>query len=143
MGIPKSKKLQEEEAAKEQQVAQTAPVDVAAPGPILIREVEVLNDFVAILQFQVDTGSIQLPESSEKYTNEGMVVGIGPTVAEGANKDLLKIGDVVMFGERGRIAEIFSDSPPYKGSKVIIISERNVVCRLPTKYEWEMYKPDA
>ena len=137
--IPKTKKLQMEEEF-ENMVAddniQVVPKQVIASGPIRIRRIQTLNDFVAILQFQIETGSIELPESTSKYKNEGMVVGIGPGVYQGANRDILNIGDVVVFGAKNIITNISSDSPPYKGRNIVIVSERNIICKLPVSPEW-------
>jgi len=143
--IPKSDKLAKEDSAKSSVSPPViaAATKLAAPGPVVIRKVDVCNDFVAVVQFQLQTGSIELPDSSEKYMNEGMVVGLGPGVVTGPNKDLLHVGDVVMFGAKNILTTIDSNSPPYKDRKVIIVSERNVLCKLSTIIDWEEYDENA
>ena len=144
---PKSEKLQREEDAK--QGSSKAPsaltiLDESQPkGPVQIREVPCLNDFVAILQFEIES-TIEIPDADSKYKNEGIVVGIGPGISDGAGGRLplqIGIGDVVMFG-RNIVATIASDSPPYAGHKVVIVSERNLLCKLHKQMEWEKYEGD-
>lgn len=136
--IPKTKKLStEDQFEKMADDLQVTPKQIIASGPIKIREITTLNDFVAILQFQIDTGSIELPESVSKYKNEGMVVGIGPGVKNGVNGDIISIGDVVVFGAKNIITSIASDSEPYKGRNIIVVSERNIICKLPVSIPWE------
>jgi len=148
MNIPKSKKLAAEEERQEEELQEEQEEESIEdqPGPtqvIQIRKVDCLNDFVAILQFEHGT-NIELTEEA-KFKNEGLVVGIGPGMSNGAGGRLesqVNIGDVVMFG-KGVIANIDSKSPPYAGKRVVIVSERNLICKLPTKIEYEHYKEDA
>ena len=109
-------------------------------GPIKIREIPCLNDFVAILVSKVRTG-IQLSEEAS-FKNEGVVVGIGPGLSDGSGGRLesqLKIGDVVLFHSRNMVTEINSDKPPYKGQRVQIFSEKSLICKLPP-VEFELVK---
>lgn len=142
MAIPKNKKLKEEDAQ---------PVEVKAPsvftadetkeeGPLQIREIKCLNDFVAIL-VAMQESNIAIPDDA-RYKNEGVVVGVGPGNSDGAGGRLapmVSIGDTVMFGERNVVTALESDSPPYAGKRVIIVSERNIICKLPHKVEWVPY----
>jgi co-chaperonin GroES (HSP10) len=146
MTIPKSDKLSKEEDQDAQETTEMkAPAVLTAEeeiqtGPLQIREVQCLNDFVAILQ-DMTKSSIMVPDAS-KYKNEGVVVGVGPGIADGAGGRLtpvVSVGEAVMFGAKNIVAEIESDSPPYAGHKVIIVSERNIICKLPKKIEWEPY----
>ena len=145
MATPKSEKLQREEESKRDvpNVPASLATTAAAPeGPIKIRRVKCLNDFVAILQFELDMGNIVVPDSDSKYKFEGIVVGVGPGVSDGAGGRLssqVKIGDVVMFG-KSIVAQISSDSPPYTGRKVVIVSERNLLCRLHKNVEWKVFE---
>jgi|19_taG_2_1085344.scaffolds.fasta_scaffold00041_103 chaperonin GroES len=146
MATPKSEKLQKEEkAGRSPEVPEgLATVMAEQDGPIQVREVQCLNDFVAILQFEVDMGSIVVPDSDSKYKFEGLVVGVGPGVSDNAGGRLppqLSVGDVVMFG-KNIVAQIASDSPPYAGHKIVLVSERNVLCKLHKQLPWERYKGD-
>lgn len=143
---PKSSKLKREEDAEKtrpEAPSALATLDVQQEGPIQIRIVPCLNDFVAILQFEIDS-TIALPDADSKYKNEGIVVGIGPGISDNAGGRLpvqVEIGDVVMFG-RNVVATIASDSPPYAGHKVIIVSERNLLCKLHKQVKWVNYEGD-
>ena len=146
MAIPKSKKLMNEEDQKprsELPAALIEPLPEVVDGPIQVREIGCLNDFVAILQLE-HAGVIARPDDS-KLKNEGLVVGVGPGAPDGAGGRLMpqvKIGDVVMFSGKP-ITAIDSQSPPYSGKRVAIISERNLICLLPTKIEIEIYEENA
>jgi co-chaperonin GroES (HSP10) len=140
MAIPKSEKLAREDAEQPSQPAFLTQETATPTGPVQIREVKCCNDFIAILQFQHDT-TIAMPDES-RYKNEGIVVGVGPGVGDGAGgrlKPQLDIGEVVMFGPRNIAATIESDSPPYAGYKVIMTSERNILCKLPKEITWEPF----
>lgn len=137
MSTPKSTKLLREESSGK---ARQAPVSLvglpeAEPqhmGPVKIRPIQCLNDFVAVLLFRVQS-DIQLP-NSQQFRNEGIVVGIGPGLPDNAGgrvKSQLEIGDVVTFQDRSIVLDVNSDKPPYKGQRVIIIPERSLICKLP------------
>ena len=140
--IPKSNKLAKEDSQ---------PIEIKAPsayladktqiyGVLKLRVVQCLNDFVAILQSTTQS-NIALPDQS-RYKNEGIVVGVGPGLSDGAGGRLapcVAIGDVVMFGEKNVVTALESDSPPYAGHRVAIVSERSIICKLPQKVEWEPY----
>jgi len=142
MTIAKSKKLATEDAMPQEMRAPSI-LTTATPmqdGPVQIREVQCLNDFVAVLQSSSQS-SIAVPDQS-RYKNEGIVVGVGPGVSDGAGSRLaagVVVGDVVMFGERNIAATLESDSPPYAGHRIVIVSERNLLCKLPHKIDWVPY----
>ena len=149
MATPKSAKLLAEEAADVERKSSGKRVLLAASGfaepneevgPIKIREIPCLNDFVAILVSKI-RGSIQLSEDAS-FKNEGIVVGIGPGVSDGNGgrlKSQLSLGDVVLFQNRNMITEINSDKPPYRGQRVQIFSEKSLICKLPP-VEFELVK---
>lgn len=147
MAVPKSRKLQEEEAAREQQehslpsaLSSQSSTAVQESDEILIREVKCCNDFVAIMQFQIET-SIAMSDTESTYKNEGIVVGVGPGVADGNSgrlKPTVEVGEIVMFGARNIAAVVESSSPPYEGKKVVIVSERNVLCKIPKKIPFKL-----
>lgn len=145
---PKSDKLQREEEASQSREVSGAIALADSPtipeGPIKVREVDCCNDFVAILQTQV-LSRIELSNADSTYKNEGLVVGVGPGVADGAGGRLIPqvvVGDYVMFGEKNVIQKIRSDSPPYQNQNVIIVSEKNIICKLPNNIEWDKYEGD-
>jgi co-chaperonin GroES (HSP10) len=133
MAIPKSAKLLKEEAAEPKPRKLIYDIqEEDTTGPIKIKPVDCLNDFVAVLLFRIKS-DIELPEM-QKYKNEGVVVGVGPGLPDnsgGRIKTQLKIGDVVVFMERNVVMEINTANDPYKGQRIIILSERNLICKLP------------
>lgn len=143
MTTPKSNKLTKEDSVPQELKAPsvlTTPASTPEAGPIKIREVQCLNDFIAILQSSSQS-SIAVPDQS-RYKNEGIVVGVGPGITDGAGGRLrpsVIIGDVVMFGGKNIVATLESDSPPYAGHRIVIVSERNLLCKLPYKIEWVPY----
>lgn len=148
--LPKSDKLKREEAREDKSQQTDESVALAEPssslphGSVEIRVVDCCNDFIAILQTQIQS-TIELVNDAAKYKNEGLVVGVGPGVSDGAGGRLIpcvEVGDYIMFGERNVIQKIESDSPPYQGQLVVILSERNVICKLPTKVDWVEYQGD-
>jgi co-chaperonin GroES (HSP10) len=146
MTIPKtSVLLQSENAGREEQTRAAAVKSAAPPAasdkPILqIRPVECTNDFVAVLQSELET-FLALSDSEERYRNEGLVVGVGPGVADGAGgrlKPCVNVGDYVMFGAKNIVATIHANSGSYADKKVVILSERNILCKLPNKIQFEI-----
>lgn len=106
---------------------------------VQIRPVECYNDFVALLQLRVQSDVIML----DQHKNEGLVVGVGPGISDGAGgrlKPSVSIGDVVIFSERNIVTAIESSRPPYNGERVIILSERSLIAKSSTKIEWKMYE---
>jgi co-chaperonin GroES (HSP10) len=141
MSIPKSSKLRREEQIKPNSDALPSFVRDAEPAPagiIKIREVPCCNDYVAVRLFTQES-SIALPEG-QKHKNEGIVIGVGPGVptTDGGGRvpSQLKVGDVVMFLMKNVITEVESEKPPYKGFRVVILSERSILLKLPSvEYE--------
>lgn len=137
MATPKSAKLLEVEAGEKLATRSNRLIigeDFTAEddGPIKIREIPCLNDFVAILVCRFTSG-IALPDA-QTFKNEGVVVGIGPGLPDnngGRVETQLKIGDKVLFSERTIAAEIASDKPPYQNQKVVLVAEKSLLCKLP------------
>jgi hypothetical protein len=133
---PKSQKLLREELKNANQAQQSIlpeePVKVYGPGEkIKIKEVLCCNDFVAILQFRIQS-NIQLDEKLA-YKNEGMVVGRGPGLPGPDGKRVpsqLALGDVISFFGNATMA-LTPTSGHYAGQKVIFLPERSVICKLP------------
>ncbi len=130
--IPKSRTLLKDDLAKSAAAApQPDAIPVFALGtPITIKEVKCFNDFVAILQFRIQS-SIDLGESG--FKNEGMVVGFGPGIPGPGGvrcPSQLKLGDVVAF-YGNPVTSMEPMGGLYKGQKIIIVPERNLLCGLP------------
>ncbi len=118
----------------------TKTIDAVDDSVVKIRPIACCNDFIAILRSQINT-TIALSTDESSFKNEGIVVGVGPGLADNAGgrlKPTVDIGDVVMFGAKNIIAEIESSAPPYEGKRVIIVSERNLLCKLNRKVEFEI-----
>ncbi len=138
---PVSEKLRKERADKTPVSPSVATAEPSVPIQdtiIKVRPIRCCNDFVAILQFDREAG-IDLPDTY-KQKNEGLVVGIGPGVpVDGARvPSQLEIGDVVMFQEKSIITTVESSSEPYAGKRIVILSERNIICVLPIEVEFEV-----
>jgi len=132
--IPKTQKLIKEEAANSgsNDLSETWSLkkkDKAAfdGGVIKIKELDCLNDFVAVLRFQ-ETSTIELPEN-QRLKNEGIVIGVGPGLVEGAKAKLF-LGDIVAFLPRNIVTEIKATQYPYENQTITILSERNIIMRL-------------
>lgn len=137
MPIPKSQKLLREMTESKLdlpgEIPDETPNDTSSEpiGPILIREVPCCNEFVAILPFRIKAG-VLVPDA--QYKNEGIIIGVGPglpTTNGGRCPSQLKIGDVVAFQHQTVVLKMESNKPPYQGRQVYIMSERNILCKLP------------
>jgi len=140
MVVPKTKNLLEKEAAYTAQSDPSFDIAKKFGNVVNIRPVDCQNDFVAILQAQIET-TIALSNDDHSYKNEGLVVGVGPGVADGAGGRLpptVLVGDYVMFGAKNVLQTLAPDNGPYKGRKVIIVSEKNILCKLPSSVSWEL-----
>lgn len=131
MPPPKSAKLRDQLT---QSAAPAAPeastVKVFAPGEeIPVKKVTCYNDFVAILQFRIQSNIIL----EDSFKNEGMVVGVGPGIPGPGGMRVpsqLKLGDVVSFYGNPTTA-LEPKSGVFAGQKIIIIPERAVMVGLP------------
>lgn len=89
--------------------------------------IECCNDFVAIMQ-QSHKSPLVIDET---FKNEGIVVGVGPGVSDGAGGRLtvcVAVNDYVMFGEKNIVSTLQFGN----GQRIVIVSERNIICKLPT-----------
>lgn len=140
MAVPKNQGLVEKEKAKPQSASIPYAISQSLGDAIEIRPVDCQNDFIAILQQQMQT-SIMLADDTQSYKNEGLVIGVGPGVSDGAGgrlKPNIEVGDYVMFGSRNIVQEIVSNNGPYAMKKVVIVSERNIICKLPSQIKWKI-----
>lgn len=140
MAIPKSAKLQREEAANKREPTTSAMLPPqAAPetGPLKIRPIKCCNEFVALLRSTIQS-SVELAGEA-KMLDEGIVVGVGPGVAtnNGRSPSQVALGDRVMFFG-APVTAINSEGGFYQGKTVIIISERNLLCHLSQQRPFEI-----
>ena len=101
---------------------------VTVDGPFEIHIVDCLNDLVAVQIFQRKS-DLALPDS-EKFSNEGIVIGIGPGLPDNNGNRVptqLKIGDVVSFVGRNGMKIQRQDRPD---DQILLIPERSLLCRL-------------
>lgn len=139
--LPKSPKLQKELELESKQQSQRGMTqfykDDVLPEKLLIKKVECINDFCALLLRRVET-TLALSED-QKFKNEGVVVGFGPGLADGAGgrlKSQLNLGDVVVFHDRNIVMDIRPDDGVYKDHRIVIISEKSLICKLaPIEFE--------
>ncbi len=145
--IPQSDKLAAETAVEDAK----APRSIHMPAAkeldevIKIKPVHCLNENVAILCFRTDVGgSLVLPED-EGFKEEGMVVGTGMGVPDGAGgrtQTQLCLGDVVTFQQKQILRRIKPENGPYKDQLVLIINERSLMTKLPPR-PFEIIHEDA
>lgn len=135
MAVPKTQKmLREEVAAADKLDAVRAPEEVIkiyAPGEeIPVKEVRTYNDFVAILQFRIESSILMAGNNG--FKNEGMVVGVGPGLPGLGGERVpsqLSLGDVVTF-YGNPVTTLEPKSGVYAGQKIIIVTERSIICGL-------------
>jgi co-chaperonin GroES (HSP10) len=129
MSIPKSQALLDKEAqstATDQAQALDPTTNDVPMLHLPATPIECCNDFVAIMQASNKSALVM----TESYSNEGVVVGVGPGVSDGAGGRLplcVEFGDYVMFGERNIVTII----PVGPDQRMVIVSERNIICKVP------------
>jgi co-chaperonin GroES (HSP10) len=135
--IPKSKKLVKETIEDSSKPNRKIDLPAAKPlgdGPIQIKPIECCNENVAILCFRTEVGgNLVLPED-DGFKEEGIVVGIGPGIPDGAGgrtRSQLQLGDVVTFQKRQILNKIKSQTGFYKDQLLLIINERSLLIKLP------------
>jgi len=132
MPPPKSQKLLS--ASKVAELPVEPPQDQVLktyqPGEAIpVKPVRCFNDFVAILQFKIESSVLM---AGETFKQEGMVVGVGPGLpTNDGNRcpSQLKIGDVVVF-YGNPTTKMEPKSGVYAGQRVVIVPERSVICAL-------------
>ena len=144
MAIPKSEKLRKEEDATNEVKKDPLVLDDDSniiSGPLKIKPIRCLNEFVAILKQRVKT-NIAMPNDADMFEQEGIVVGIGPGLPDGCGgrvQTQLKLGDVVLLPTKTPIAgEFMPAHGAYAGQKVVIVQERSILCVMSTKVEFEL-----
>ena len=139
--IPKSDKLVKEESVKhacKREVCEHKKKDLTATSDMhIIKQVSMLNEFVAIKMFEVKS-DLALPDE-RRFKNEGIIVGVGTGLPDGSGgrcPSQLNIGDVVLFPEKNVLTYLNVSSYPYENAKIAIMSERNLLCKLdPVSYK--------
>lgn len=97
-----------------------------------IAPIKCTNEWCFISPFMVES-TLLVPMGSD-YRNIGVVVGRNPKLvsANGTPYDNpLAIGTVVMFERNSVIQELNFNQEPYDGRRVVLLSQRNVICELP------------
>ena len=147
MAIPKSEKLQNEEESEKTvtKVAQDVANEAQDTGPVKIKPVKCLNEFVAILKRRVKT-NIVVSSDADMFEQEGIVVGIGPGLPDSCGGRIatqLQLGDVVLISPKTPVAgELLPKYGEYAGQKIVIVQERSLLCIMSTKVEFEIVGDD-
>lgn len=138
--IPKTEKLAKEEIAachKEKPCSKKAEVKSRSSSTMVIKKIKMLNEFIAVRLFEHES-ELALPDD-KRFRNEGVVVGIGPGLPDGAGgrcASQLNIGDVVLVQERNVLTSLNVSGHPYDDAKIVVLSEKNIICKLePVKFE--------
>lgn len=132
MAVMKSDKLRREETE-----------GVSAPQPVLtrykrpdifeIRPIQTFQDWVIVIHLAKDTPILTATEQMT-YLNCGVVVGKSKSILtpSGVYVDsALQYGDVVYF-RAGAVVDDYPDNQaPYTDQKLRVISERNIISKLP------------
>jgi hypothetical protein len=134
MPPPLAKKLQNQQPSILPEGPQ-ANIKTYAPGePIKIRPITCYNDVVALLRFRVQMSiSLEMVGDSQ-YKSEGIVVGVGPgllTMEGSRSGSQCRVGDVVSF-YGNPITAVEPSAGIYKGQQIIMITERSLLCKLPS-----------
>jgi co-chaperonin GroES (HSP10) len=124
MAIPKAKSAEAKEHEVEKKALLTSFKEAKKLDLVKIKPLKCLNDFVAIMPIVIEA-SIVLPETA--YTNEGIVVGIGPGLkTEVRQTNQLEIGDVVLFNSKNTLTKLQPDEGVYKDREIFITQERSI-----------------
>lgn len=117
---------------KGRQSSPNFPVLPPQENVVQIAPIVTFNEWVVIQPFNLDT-NILLPANAD-YRNVGIVVGKSETVLapNGARvPSVLNYGDVVLFQKKAVVGEMAINKEPYAGKKLVMLSERNIICKLP------------
>lgn len=127
-------------AADADKVAQTLPdIPTAARNDdvIKIAPITTFNDWVLLIPFLIET-NLELPVDAE-YRNVGIVIGKSNTIMAPSGQFVqsqLTYGQVVWFQKRSIVGEMRVEQDPYIGRRIVVMSERNLICSLvPVPFE--------
>ena len=139
--MQQSKKMQAEDEGKKESYIMGADLAkdeadcsvVCQDGPVKIRPIVTYNSWIAILQEHQEVKGGLVVKEEALARPEGIVVGV-PVRSNDENPCQVKIGDRVAFQPRsilqGFTPASDSDSP-YRGMHVVILSEVNIIYKLP------------
>lgn len=128
--MPKSAKLQKEEAAKPEARIPELP-EIKRDKKVVIRPIKCFNAWLIVMPFYENT-ELVLPNEAE-YLNQGVVCGSSETIMAPSGAYVpsqFKPGDTIMFAKQSEVDRIKSKREPYAGRLLILISERNVICQV-------------
>ena len=133
MALIKSDKLAKEEANKKASGLVLPELPPEDEGPIKIKPIKCFNEFVALLQVTFKAGANIEVTGLAKYEEEGIVIGVGPGIPNATSRcsSQVSIGDKVCFGANGIVKTIDAKTGIYAGKRVLIVSERALLCELP------------
>lgn len=106
-------------------------IQTVPKGMFRIIPIKCHNEWVVIAPFAVES-TIYVPSGAD-YRNIGVVVGKSEKLMapNGAFVDNpLAIGSVVMFTKKAVIEEMVINQEPYEGRRLVLLSQRNVICEL-------------
>jgi len=127
--VPRSPAVNKDEPAKQHNVAVAPQLEEVT----MIAPITTYNEWVVIQPFNLAT-DILLP-SNVDYRNVGIVVGKSDTVMAPNGErvsSVLNYGDVVLFQKKSVVGDMFISKEPYLGKRLVMLSERNVICKLPS-----------
>lgn len=102
-------------------------------GAIKIIPIKCCNDWCFIIPFSNES-TILIPSGAD-YRNIGVVIGRNDKLIShsGASYDNpLAIGRVVMFEKNSVVDNLSIMEEPYIGRTIILVSQRNIICELPS-----------
>jgi len=103
-----------------------------------LKKVICLNDYVAVLQdIDVPDGIEMDPKALQEISNEGIVVGIGPDAHDSSGKNVVEIGDRVIFHNKRYLA-LHPASGGYEGRTVLMIRRMDFVAKIGTTDKYEI-----
>ena len=107
--------------------------------PQKLKKIDALNDYIALLVKPVSTADFELTEEAKaKFSNEGVVIGIGPEVNHGnigtATWDYTGTDNEIKLGDRlvvrgNRYQQITPKSGVYADQIIIMVHKLDMVLR--------------
>lgn len=93
-----------------------------------LKRIDALNDYVAIMMIPLAPKGVIVDAAIEaKYTNEGVVVGLGPDAG-----NQVKLGDRVIV-RQSNYQVVKPEAGDYKGKNIILAHKLDLVLRKPLK----------
>lgn len=101
--------------------------------PIKLKRIDVLNDYVAIL-YDIDTDLEIDKEHISKYTNEGIIVGMGP---EAAADETIRLGDRVIF-RSNKYTTLQPEAGGYGGRTIAMVKKADLFINKGTQNKYSI-----